>query len=70
MHVCMIVYLSKHAYIHFVLVGIMNLCVCVSVCVCMQTCLMKISELAEPGQDQNVEEDWGAQQAEKRMLSA
>ena len=48
----------------------MNLCVCVCVCVCVQACLMKISELAEPGQDQNVEEDWGAQQAEKKMLSA
>lgn len=39
-------------------------------CVCTQACLMKISELAEPEQDRNVEEDWGAQQAEKRMRSA
>ena len=31
---------------------------------------MELSELAESGQDRNVEEDWGAQQAEKRMLSA
>lgn len=31
---------------------------------------MKISELAESGQDQNVEENWGAQQAEKKILFA
>lgn len=51
--------LSKHAYMHFVLADIINLCVCVLLCVCVDEDI----RVSRAGQDRNVEEDWGKEDA-------
>lgn len=55
--------LSKHAYMHFVLVDIMNLCVCVLLCVCV--CWWRYQSKQSQGRIGMLRRT-----GEKRMLSA